>query len=127
MFLTIISTISARISETRNERSPTVKRFTASVAIALRRTSLFFAFTNATGLLLLSCLQFARILDNCYCNASVTGLGADAAYIIFSYQGWIPSVRISRIVATIVAAVSMSIYMGFLWFVNALPAEIDYL
>ena len=64
-------------------------------------------------------------MDNCYCNGSVIGLGADA-YIVFSYQGWIPSVRNSRIVATIVAAVSMSIYMGFLWFVNALPAEIDY-
>ena len=126
MFLTIISTISARISETRNERSPTVKRFTASIAIALRRISLFLAFTNATELLLLSCLQFARVIDNCYCDSSVTGLGADA-YITFSYQGWIPAVRNSRIVATIIAATSMTIYMVFLWFVNALPAEIYYL
>ena len=126
MFLTIISTISARISETRNEKSPTVKSFTASIAIALRRISLFLAFTNATGLVVLSCLQFSRLLDSCYCNASVIGRGTDS-YIIFYYQGWIPTVRNSRIPATIIAAVSMTIYMVFLWFVNALPAEIDYL
>ena len=123
MFLTIISTISARISETRDERSATVKEFTASIAIALCRISFILAFTNATGLLLLSCLQFARIFDNCYCDSSATGLGADA-YIIFSYQGWIPFVRNYRIVAVILAATSVIIYMAGLWFVNALPAKI---
>ena len=41
MFFTMISTILARISETRDERSTVVKRFAAFAAIALRRISLF--------------------------------------------------------------------------------------
>ena len=41
VFFIMISTILARISETRDERSTVVKRFAAFVVIALRRISLF--------------------------------------------------------------------------------------
>ena len=123
LLLTIISTISARISETRHEQS-TIKKFTAFIAIALRRISLSLALINATGLVVLSCLQFSHFLDNCYCNASVIGRGTDS-YVVASYEGWISTMRSVRIVATVFALVSMAIYMIFLWFVSALPAEID--
>jgi hypothetical protein len=82
LFLTIISTIFARISETRDENPPRRQTgFTAFIAIALRRISLLLAFINATGLIVLSCFQFSHFLDNCYCNASVIGRGTDS-YII---------------------------------------------
>ena len=124
MFLTITSTIFTRISETRGERSPSVKRLTAFIAIALRRISLLLAFINATGLIMLSCFQFSHFFDNCYCNASVLGRGADS-YIVMDYVGWVTIMRTARIVATILAAATMAVYMIFLWLMSALPAEID--
>jgi len=126
LFFSIISTIFARISETRHEKSTMVKNFTAFIAIALRRISLFLAFINATGLIVLSCFQFSHFLDNCYCNASVIGRGVDS-YIIISSEGWVSTMRTARISATILAAVSMAIYMIFLWLMSALPPEVDYL
>ena len=128
LFLTIISTLFARISETRVGR-PTVfsiKGFTAFIAIALRRIALLLAFINATGLIVLSCFQFSNFLDNCYCNASVIGRGT-SSYVIISYAGWISTMRTARIAATALAAGSMAIFMIFLWLMSALPAEIDYL
>jgi hypothetical protein len=76
MFLSIISTVIARISEIRDTAA--VKGSTAFIAIALRRISLSLAFANATGLIVFSCLQFFNLLDNCFCNASVIGRGADS-------------------------------------------------
>jgi hypothetical protein len=133
LFLTIISTLFARISETRFGPSITfsVKGSTAFIAIALRRISLILAFLNATGLIILSCLQVSGILENCYCNASVLGHGVDS-YFIISYEGWdctskrASMMRTARIVATVLAAATMAIYMFFLWLMSALPAEIDY-
>ena len=126
LFLTIISTIFVRISETRHEESTTVKNLTAFIAITLRRITLLLALINATGLILLSCFQFSRLFDNCYCNASVVGRGTDS-YVLASYEGWVPAMRNARIVATVLATASTAIYMIFLWFMSALPAEIDYL
>jgi len=125
LFLTIISTISARISETRVGESTafSIKALTRSIAIILRRSCFLLAFVNATGLIVLSSLQFSSFLDNCYCNGSVTGHGKDS-YIIISFEGWVPTMRTSRILATVLAAISMSIYMFFLWLVSALPKEI---
>ena len=125
LFLTIISTISAHIAETRNNsRSATVKGYASSVAITLRWICLILAFINATGLVVLSCFQFSSFLDNCYCGASVLGRGSDS-FIIINFEAWIPTMRNSRIGATLLAGVSMSVYMFFLWFVSSLPAEID--
>ena len=128
LFLTIISTLFARVSETRVGRSTvfSIKGFTAFIAIALRRIALLLAFINATGLIVLSCFQFSNFLDNCYCNASVIGRGPNS-YIVFSYVGWISTMRTARIAATALAAGSMTIFMIFLWLMSALPAEIDYL
>ena len=121
LVLTVASTISARISETREGRSPLVKSATASVAIALRRISLLLATVNMTGLILLSCLQLSSALDNCYCNSSVVGRGK-GSYIVISYDGWVSMVRTVRAIAIAVAGVSTLIYMGFLWIVSP-PSE----
>jgi len=125
-FLTIISTILARISETCHERSTTVKKYTAFIAIALRRISLFLAFVNAAGLIVLSCFHFSRFFDNCYCNAAVIGRGKNS-YVTASFEGLIPTMRTARIAATGLAAASAAIYMTVIWLTSALPAEIDYL
>jgi len=127
LFLTVVSTIFARISETRTGSSTTVKGLVAFIAIAFRRLSLLLAFVNAAGLIVLSCFQFSNFLDNCYCNASVIGRGTDS-YIIISYEGWVSTMNNARISATVIAAASMAIYMTFLWLImSALPAKIEYL
>ena len=56
---TIAPTFFARISETREEQSNVVGLFASFTAITLRRISLSLASINATGLTLLSCLQFS--------------------------------------------------------------------
>ena len=124
-FLTIISTILARISETRHER-PTTKKYTAFIAIALRRISLLLAFVNAAGLIVLSCVHFSRFFDNCYCNASVIGRGKNS-YVTASFEGLTSTMRTARIAATGLAAASAAIYMTVIWLTSALPAEIEYL
>ena len=125
LFLTIISTISSWISENSVEEPTTfsTKALTRFIAISLRRSCLLLAFVNATGLIVLSSLQFSSFLDNCYCNGSVTGHGVDT-YIIISFEGWIHTMRTSRVLATVLAAVTMSIYMFFLWLVSSLPEDL---
>ena len=113
LFFTIISTILARISETRVGPSIVVKGLSAFAAITFRRIALFLAFVNAAGLVVLSCLQFSHSFDNCYCNASVIGRGVDS-YIIVSFDGWISVMRHARIAATILAVASIAVYMFFL-------------
>ena len=126
IFLTMISTILARISETRDGRSTVVKKFTAFAAIALRRISLFLAFVNATEMVLLTYLQFSNFLANCYCMASVIRRGTDS-HITVIYEGWISTMRNSRIAATVLATTCMTIYITFVWIISALPADIDLL
>jgi len=126
LFLTIVSTVLARISETRHEQSTIVKSLTAFIAIALRRISLLLAFINTTGLIVMSCFQFSYFLRNCYCNASVIGRGTDS-YAVASYEGWVSTMRNARIVGTVLAVTCMAIYMTSLWLMSALPAEIRYL
>ena len=126
LILTIVSTISARISETRLRQSTgmfSTKGFAASTAIALRRLSLFLAFANATLLIVLSSFQFSHFFDNCYCNASVVGRGT-SSYITISFEGWISTMKAARISATVIAATSMTIYMGFLRLMRALSTGV---
>lgn len=124
LFLTIVSTISSRISETRTEQSTRIKCAMASIAIGLRRLSLFLAFANATWLIVLSSFQFSHFFNNCYCNAGIIGRGT-GSHIIISFEGWVPMMKAARISATVLAAASMAIYMGSLRLISALPAEID--
>jgi len=124
MFLTIISTIFARISETREESSTIVKDFTAFIAIALRRITLFLALINGVGLIVLSCFQFSHFLDNCYCNASVLGRGTGSYTTVF-YTGSVTTMRLSRIVGTVLSGVVMVIFMVFIWLTSTLPADIN--
>ena len=124
MFFNIISTILARISETRT-KSSTIKDFTAFAAITLRRSSLLLAFANAVGFVLLSFFLFSSFLNSCYCLGSVTGRGADAYIIVATYEGWTSMMRASRIAATILAVACMAVYMTYLWFMARLPEEFD--
>ena len=109
LFLTIASTISARISETRVGQSTTfsVKGFTAFIAVVLHRVSFLLVFVNVTGLIVSSAFQFSHFLDTCYCNTSVTGRGTDF-YIMIHFEGWISTMRTTRILATVLAAISMA-------------------
>ena len=141
MFLNIISTIVVHISENRNGRptaeNPANENFitkhitggslTAFIAITLRRLSLFLAFVNTVGLILFSFIQFSDFLNNCYCNASIIGRGTDSYVLITTYEGWISTMRTSRIVATVLAAACTTIYMVVLWFMSDLSELFDYL
>jgi len=126
MFLTIISTIFARISETRKERSTivTVKCFTAFIAIALRRITFLLALINSVGLIVLSCFQFSHFLDNCYCNASFITRGRNSYIIAIFDTGSVTTMRNSRIIGTALSGVVMIIYMIFIWLMSALPVDI---
>jgi len=117
MFLTITSTIFARITETREERSTIVKGFTAFIAIALRIITFLLALINSAGLIVLSCFQFSHFLDNCYCNANVLGRGPNS-YIIILYTGSVTTMRNSRIIGTVLSGVVMVIYMIFIWLMS---------
>jgi len=123
LFLTIISTILVRISETRVGPSTTssIKGFTALIAITFRRLCLFLAFANAMGMIVLSCLQFSRTLDTCYCNSSAIGNGINS-YVIIVFNG--RALRTYRIWATVLAVACIGIYVAFLWLITALPSEI---
>ena len=116
MFLSIISTVLAWISEIRK------KPLAGSIAIALRKISFLLALTNGAGLILLSCLQFTSTLENCYCNASVLGRGVDS-YITISYDG--SATISSRVSGTVISAVTMIIYTVFVWITSALPGDTD--
>ena len=69
-FLGMLSTIPARISETRGNKSPFVKGLTAffAICIAIRRICLLLALLISVGLIALSCFQFSNLFANCYCN-----------------------------------------------------------
>ena len=125
MFLSIASTIFSRISETRAMSSTITKDFTSFVAIALRRLSLSLAFVNSVALILLWCLQLSGYLDICYCSASVISRGTDS-YVIFAYFGWLDETRKYRISSIFLSAVTGAIYMVFLWYKSALPADADH-
>ena len=119
MLSTITSTILARISETRGEES-TVKDSTTFFAIALRRISFILALINGTGLVVLSCFQFANFLDTCYCNASAVQ-GGTGSYILIIYDGSTTVIRNFRLAATLLSAVVMTIYMVFIRFMILPP------
>jgi hypothetical protein len=52
------------------------------LADVLRWVGKFLAIVNAICIILTGMLQFTSVYDNCYCNASVLGLGMDGAYAV---------------------------------------------
>ena len=126
MFLTILSTISARISQTRVERSTTVRGVAAFTASALRRISFVLAFANAALLILCSVLPNSGVLSTCYCSAARIDRGMDS-YIIVAVWELPPRGEIPRIVATVLSVACMASYMIFLWITSASPKETEYL
>ena len=123
MFLTIISTILARVSETRKDKSPSVEKVTACIAITLRWICYLLAFINSVGLVVLSCFQFSNLLANCYCNASAIGNGTDT-YILVVVQDWIPTMRSFRAIGIATATGTISIFMISLGFISTPPPVI---
>ena len=122
MFLNIFSTIFARVSETREGKSTVVGGLTAFIAIAFRRISFMIALINGIGLIVLSCFQFAGLLDNCYCYASVLGA---KNFLVFSSTDQVTTIKDSRIVATLLSGVVMAIYMIYLRLMTLLPDDLD--
>ena len=123
-FLTIISTISARIAETRNRPAAiAVKAPTFFIAIGLRWVSLILAIVNAAGIIGLCGLQFSNYLETCYCDSSVIGRGA-GTYIIINPEGSILQIWVSRVVAIGIAGLVMTFFMVSLWFMAKLPKDI---
>ena len=53
----------------------------------LRRLSIFAASCNALGIVLICVFQFSNFYSTCYCNSSVLGRGAKAAYNIIDTSG----------------------------------------
>jgi hypothetical protein len=124
MYLTIASTILTRISETRRERSPTVKDFAARFAIFLRRFCFGLALFNAVALVALSTFHFSNVLNSCYCNGTVISRG-QGSYVTIFYFDWIPTMRTARIVGLVLAGATMIIYMFSLRLLTTLSSGID--
>ena len=108
MFLTILSTILARISEIAQDKS-FLERIAGSLAIAIRCICLILAVLNSVGTIVLSCLQFANLLANCYCNASVLGNGANT-YIVVIITELIGAMRYARAYGVAAAIGSISVF-----------------
>jgi hypothetical protein len=124
MFFNMISTIFARISETREKISTFAKGFTAFIAISFRWISIWLAVINGVGLIALCCFQFSHFLDNCYCNASVLGRGPQS-YIVVVFDGSTATMTNTRLIAVLLSAVVMAIYMFALRLVSSLPKDLD--
>ena len=116
MFLTILSTILARISEINKDNS--LKRFTKSLAVTIRCTCLVLAVLNSVGLIVLCCFQFSNFLANCYCNASVLGNGTNT-YLVVILTDLIGMMRYARIYGVATAVGSISAFIIFLRFVSS--------
>ena len=123
MFLTIISTILARISETRKGKSPFVEGVTAFFAITLRWICYMLALINSAGLIVLSCFQFSNFLANCYCNSSALGNGPNT-YIVIVLQDWVSEMREFRAIGIAIAGGSISIFMISLGLISSPPKEL---
>ena len=124
MFLAMLSTILARISETRGDKSPFVKSAAAFFAISIRRICYLLAFFNSVGLVALSCFQFSNLLANCYCNSSVLGRGTNT-YIVIFLKDWVSTMRRARLIGIATAAGSMSVFMVPLWLISSSPADVN--
>ena len=122
MFLTIISTILARISETRKGKSPFVEHATAFFAITLRWICYLLALLNSVGLIALSCFQFSNFLDNCYCNSSALGRGTNT-YIVIILQDWVTTMRNFRAIGVSIAAATIFVFMFCLGMISSPPEE----
>jgi hypothetical protein len=124
LIFTIVSTIFARISETRSESSPLVKNSTEFIAISLRKIVFLLALINMTALIAVSTLQLTNIFDTCYCNSSVLGRGS-SGYLVVSFVGWVGLMKSVRVIAIIASAATVFVYMLFLWLTSSLSDDVD--
>jgi len=109
MFLTILSTILARFSETRKDNS-FPKWFSKYSAIVIRCTCMALAVLNSVEMIALCCLQFSNFLANCYCNSSVLGNGTNT-YIVIIVTKLIPTMKYVRAYGIATAVGSISVFI----------------
>ena len=111
MFLTMFSTVLARIWETRKDNHYFLLKWIAMpLAITIRCTCLVLAFLNSVGLIALSCLQFSNFLSNCYCNSSALSNGTNA-YVVVTLTDWITTMTKYRGIGIGAAAGSSLVFM----------------
>ena len=123
MFLIIISTILARISETREDKSPWVRGITAFFAVILRWICYLLAVINSVGLIVISCFQFSNFLANCYCNSSALGNGSNT-YLIVVLEDWVSTMRNFRAIGIGIAAGTISVFMLSLALISSPPKDL---
>ncbi|KAJ7596010.1 hypothetical protein C8J56DRAFT_1022428 [Mycena floridula] len=77
-------------------------------ALVCRRIGKITAWSNAIIFIVVDILAFANVLDNCYCDSSVMGLGSDHGYNLLIYNPsmdilswWVGAVIVSTISAIV--------------------------
>ncbi|KAF7970421.1 hypothetical protein HWV62_24161 [Athelia sp. TMB] len=88
----------------------------AIVSILLRRAGKVIAAGNALWILVACMFQFSNFFDRCYCNSSVLGRGATAAYNVIQFtEQDLPGMRQAWIGGVVLA---LSVGFGFIGFLN---------
>ena len=116
MFLNIFSTILARFSEIRKDKS-FPKSFTKILAIGMRYISWPLALLNSVGIITLSFLQFSNLLSNCYCNSSALGNGTNT-YIVVALDDWITYMEDFRAIGILTALACILVFRVSLVYVS---------
>jgi hypothetical protein len=91
-------------------------RFAKVLANVLRWVGKSLAIINAICIIFTGILQFTSVYDNCYCNASVLGLGIDRAYVVIIPSG--SQVSITRDIWFVASALGCSACVGFIFVMN---------
>ncbi|KAH8827882.1 hypothetical protein DL96DRAFT_1527707 [Flagelloscypha sp. PMI_526] len=107
-------------AENRRSFAPRSKRRNLrAVSIALRRLAKCLGSLNGLAFIALCLLQFLSGFDNCYCNSSVIGNGADKAYnVVANLEDGSDALNIMRnaFIASVVLSVGCSIsFIVFVW------------
>ncbi|KAF5348997.1 hypothetical protein D9758_012734 [Tetrapyrgos nigripes] len=86
----------------------------AGLSVALRRLAKVLATINAIGIVVMNIFQFSGLLDRCYCDSSVIGLGKSAYSVINLVDDDVSSLRAAWIGGVILALGSATLFVGVL-------------
>lgn len=96
----------------------------AWTSVFLRRVAVLFAFMNSIWIVTTCIFQFASVFDNCYCNSSVLGWGANKAYNVFIVTSdEIPGVFRAWAGGFVLAGGVVVLFLLFVSFVIESPTE----
>lgn len=88
----------------------------AHLSIFLRRTGKIIAACNAIWIVVACMFQFSNFYDRCYCNSSVFGRGAAAAYNVIQFtEEDLPGMRQAWTGGVVLA---LCVGFGFIGFLN---------